>query len=123
MMPAGARATLKRYYTAVWQDGDVAALDELLSAGYVDHNPLPGFGAAAAAAKAMAAHVAEIMPGARLEVHHLIIEGDLAAAHWTMTWNAPDNAGSPGGRMRGHDFFRLREGRISEVWHCEAIQP
>jgi predicted SnoaL-like aldol condensation-catalyzing enzyme len=56
-------------------------------------------------------------------VHHLIIEGDLAAVHWTMTWDAPDSAGAPSGRMRGHDFFRLREGRISEVWHCEAIQP
>jgi hypothetical protein len=24
------------------------------------------------------------------------------------------------GHMRGHDFFRLRGGRICEVWHCEA---
>jgi predicted SnoaL-like aldol condensation-catalyzing enzyme len=142
-MPGSIRAALRRYYTAVWQDGDVGALDELLTSDYVDHNPLPGFGGGRDAAKAMAAQVTAAMPGARLEVHHLIVEGNLAAAHWTMTWRPAAGKGAAGtgteagsrpgteggmsaaagGRLRGHDFFRLRGGRICEVWHCEASQP
>jgi predicted SnoaL-like aldol condensation-catalyzing enzyme len=124
-MSAIARAVLRRYYTDVWQDGDIAALDDLLTTDYVDHDPLPGFGTDRTAAKAMAARVTSAMPGARLDVHHIITEGDLAAAHWTMTWDPPpghEPGSSPGTRprLRGHDFFRLRAGRICEIWHCEA---
>jgi predicted SnoaL-like aldol condensation-catalyzing enzyme len=117
---AAIRAALHRYYTAVWQDGDIAALDELLTSDYVDHDPLPGFGADRAAAKAMAAQVTSAMPGARLRVHHLIVEGELAAAHWSMTW--PRRPDPDDGRLRGHDFFRMRGDRICEVWHCEKAQ-
>jgi predicted SnoaL-like aldol condensation-catalyzing enzyme len=124
-MSAIIRAVLRRYYTDVWQDGDVAALEDLLTSDYVDHDPLPGFGADKTAAKAMAAQVVSAAPGARLDVRHLIVEGDLAAAHWTMTWRPPQAPGRPAGpgtplHMRGHDFFRLRAGRICEIWHCEA---
>jgi predicted SnoaL-like aldol condensation-catalyzing enzyme len=127
-MSAAIRATLHRYYTAVWQDGDIAALDDLLTSDYLDHDPLPGFGADRAAAKTMAAQVTSAMPGARLEIHHLIVEGEFAAAHWSMTWKtqpprAP-GATAPGAtahaHMRGHDFFRIRDNRICEIWHCEA---
>jgi hypothetical protein len=42
---------LRRYYNAVWLDGTIATLDELLADHYVDHDPLPGFGADKAAAR------------------------------------------------------------------------
>lgn len=44
-MPSAHHATLHRYYTAVWQHGNVAALDDLLTADYIDHDPHAGFGA------------------------------------------------------------------------------
>jgi hypothetical protein len=48
----------------------------------------------------MAAQVISAAPGARLDVRHLIVEGDLAAAHWTMTWTPPK---SPAARLaRAH---------------------
>jgi predicted SnoaL-like aldol condensation-catalyzing enzyme len=125
-MSAAIRATLHRYYIAVWQNGDIAALDDLLTRDYVDHDPLPGFGADRTAAKTMAAHFTSAMPGARLEIHHLIVEGDLAAAHWSMTWKSGAQQQASGSaahaHMRGHDFFRVRDNRICEIWHCEAIQ-
>src|SRR5262252_6993087 len=124
-MPAARHATLHRYYTAVWQHGDVAVLDDLLTSDYVDHDPLPGFGGDRAAAKAMAAHITSAMTDVRLQIHHLISDGDLAAAHWTMTWWPVAGPGRPQDaaariRLRGHDFFRLRHDRICEVWHCEV---
>jgi predicted SnoaL-like aldol condensation-catalyzing enzyme len=126
-MPPGHRATLHRYYTDVWQHGNVAALDDLLTTDYIDHDPHAGFGAGRAAAKAMAAHITSAMTGIRLEIHHLIVDGDLAAAHWTMTWQpaaGPHQSQTAATRcqLRGHDFFRLRGNRICEVWHCEALQ-
>ena len=124
-MPPARRDILHRYYTDVWQRGDVTALDDLLTGDYIDHDPLPGFGADRAAAKAMAAHVTSAMTDVQLRIHHLITDGDLAAAHWTMTWRPAAGPEQPGGaatriRLRGHDFFRLRHDRICEVWHCET---
>ena len=94
----------------------------------------------------MAAHVTSAMTDVELQIHHLITDGDLAAAHWTMTWRPSAGAQRPPAgphqpaaarqrppagphqapgaaaqiRLRGHDFFRLRHNRICEVWHCEA---
>lgn len=122
-MSAGRPATLRRYYTTVWQRGNAAALDDLLTSDYIDHDPLPGFGADRAAAKAMAAHVTSAMADIQLELHHLIVDGDLAAAHWTMTWRPADDqfrGTATRIQLRGHDFFRLRGNRICEVWHCES---
>jgi predicted SnoaL-like aldol condensation-catalyzing enzyme len=132
-MPPARHASLHRYYTDVWQRGNVAALDDLLTSDYIDHDPLPGFGADRAAAKAMAAHVTSEMTDVQLQIHHLISDGDLAAAHWTMTWRPVAGPQQPAAgaeqsqgaatriRLRGHDFFRLRHDRICEVWHCEAL--
>jgi hypothetical protein len=126
-MPSASHAILRRYYTEVWQHGNIAALDDLLTSDYTDHDPLPGFGAGPAAAKAMAAHVTSVMTDVRLDIHHLIADSDLAAAHWTMTWKPTADPRQPAGpvtrlHMRGHDFFRLRGNRICEVWHCETLQ-
>ena len=79
----------------MWQRGNVAALDDLLASDYIDHDPLPGFGADRAAARAMAAHVTSAMTDVELQIHHLITDGDLAAAHWTMTWRPSAGAQRP----------------------------
>src|SRR5690242_5570294 len=115
-MPPAGHATLHRYYTEVWQRGNVAALDDLLASDYIDHDPLPGFGADRAAARAMAALVTSAMTDVELQIHHLITDGDLAAAHWAMTWRPSAGAQRPPAgprqapgaaaqiRLRGHDF-------------------
>jgi predicted SnoaL-like aldol condensation-catalyzing enzyme len=106
------RSLLARYYQDGWQAGDSSAIADLLAEDYRDHDPLPGFGADKAAAAQMVEHVRATMPGRHLVVHHTIAEGGLAAAHWTMSWGA-------GEVLRGHDFFRLLNDQISEMWHCE----
>ena len=65
------------------------------------------------------------MKDGRLEIHDVIVEGDRAAgaldAHVTQVGDFLGRL-PPDGRqlhLRGHDFFRLRDGRIAEIRHCE----
>ena len=121
------RDLLSRYYHEVWGAGNVDALEELLTDDYIDHDPSPGFGPDKQAAKKLTAAVTSGMKDGRLTIRAVIVEGDRAAAHWTHTWTQiGDFLGRfpADGRqlhLRGHDFFRLRNGRIAEIWHCEDL--
>ena len=104
------RAVVRRYYREVWETGRVEALDELLAAEYRDHDPLPGFGGDRRDAAAMVEAALSSLPARHLDVQHVVVEGDLAAAHWSLSWRSAEGVA---GRMRGHDFFRVQDGRIT----------
>jgi steroid delta-isomerase-like uncharacterized protein len=118
---------VRRWYEDVWAKGDPGPLDELLADDYVDHNPMPGFGAD----KASAADVLKAIMGnatdAKMDVGHMIAEGDFVAAHWRMEWtqhgNFMDMVPADGKRLsiEGHDFVRVSDGRIAEAWHVEDV--
>jgi predicted SnoaL-like aldol condensation-catalyzing enzyme len=120
-------ALVRRYYEEVWEAGHVEALDDMLADGYVDHDPVPGFGHDKPAAKQAAAAVTSGMKSGKLEVIGLIVQGDEAAAHWTHDWTqaGPFMGGIPADgkelHLNGHDFFRVSDGRITDIWHCENI--
>jgi len=124
-MTAGVKELLGRYYSEVWERGNADACDELLADDYVDHDPAPGFGTDRAAAKQLVAAVTGGMKDVAMDVEHVIIEGDMAAAHWRMQWTqVGDFMGmvpADGRRiaLHGHDFYRVRGGRIVDIWHCE----
>jgi steroid delta-isomerase-like uncharacterized protein len=118
------RDLLHRYYSEVWVRGNVAALDDLLDDDYVDHDPTPGFGTDKASAKGLVAAITGGMQNAALDSLDMIVEGDHAAAHWTMHWTQQGAfMGLPADgkeiHLRGHDFYRLRAGKIADIWHCE----
>jgi steroid delta-isomerase-like uncharacterized protein len=116
-----------RYYNEVWKKGDPAPLGELLADDYVDHNPMPGLGGD----KASAAQVVTMIMGDAtdvvMDVRHVICDGDLAAAHWKMDWTQKGAfmGGIPADGKRlsieGHDFYRLANGKIAEIWHVEDV--
>ena len=73
------------------------------------------------------AAITSSMVDARLEVQDMIVEGDRAAAHWTMSWTQRGDflGGLPADgcsiNLRGHDFYRFDGDRIAELWHCEDL--
>ena len=118
---------VRRWYEDVWAKGDPGPLDALLADDYVDHNPMPGLGDDKAAA---AETVKMIMSDARdvdMRIGHMIAEGDFVAAHWKMDWTQQGAFMGmvPADGMRlsieGHDFVRLAENQIAEVWHVEDM--
>jgi len=121
-----AKATLTAYYDA-WKSGDADALDALLADDFVDHDPVPGFTADKQGAKQFLAVTMGATKDAEMRVSPIVVDGDNAAAHWTMDWTqVGDFMGqvpADGKRLslRGHDFYRLKDGRIAEVWHVEDI--
>lgn len=114
-----------RYYDQVWRSGNADACEDLLDDGYVDHNPAPGYAADKAGARQLVADITGSMKDVDMDVLHIIVDGDLAAAHWTMSWTqVGDFMGAlpaDGKRinLHGHDFYRVRDGRIADIWHCE----
>ena len=124
-MTQATRDLISRYYSEVWEKGNTDACDELLADDYIDRNPPPGMGSDKASAKVLAAMVTGSMKDTAMDVIHVVVEGDLAAAHWTMQWTqVGDFMGmipADGKRidLHGHDFYRVKDGRIAEIWHCE----
>ncbi len=63
----------------------------------------------------------------RLDVGHVIGEGDLVASHWRMEWTQLGSfmgmVPADGKRLslEGHDFFRFVDGRIADIWHVEDV--
>lgn len=118
--------TLTKLYEA-WATNDPDALDALLTDDYVDHDPMTGFAGDKAAAKQALAAIMGTAKDVDMKVGGIVVDGDNAAAFWTMEWTqVGDFMGqvpADGKRLslRGHDFYRVKDGLIAEVWHVEDV--
>ena|SRR5437867_8607461 len=121
-----AKQTLTKLYAA-WANNDPDALDSLLVDDYVDHDPMPGFPADKAGAKQTLTAIMDATKDAEMTIGGIVADGDAAAGNWTMEWTQVGDfmgqipADGKRLRMRGHDFFRLRDGLIAETWHVEDV--
>ncbi|WP_410571676.1 ester cyclase [Amycolatopsis sp. cmx-4-61] len=104
---------VRRYLTA-FNDGDLAAFDELIDPAYVNHSPsLPGLPPGPAGLKPIVEDLRRQAPGLRFEEVHLLEDGDLVAAHLLVHGFGPEPA-------RQMQIERLRNGRIVEHWRVTA---
>lgn len=123
---ADARKTLNEFYAA-WGKGDADALDQLLVDEYVDHDPTPGFSPDKEGAKRFLSAMMNASKDVDMKVLDVIVDGDQAAAHWVMEWTQVGDfmgmlpADGKRLRLRGHDFYRMKDGLIAEIWHCEDL--
>jgi predicted SnoaL-like aldol condensation-catalyzing enzyme len=107
--PARNKSAFRRYLDA-FNHGDVGALDALVTAGYVNHDPLhpaPVPGPAGLRPIVRELHG----QGLRFEEVALIAEGDLVAAHLLVHGAGP----AP---VRQIQVERFAEGRIAEHWRA-----
>lgn len=119
-----ARALVRRYYREVWGVGDADRCDHFFSPDFTDHDPAGVRGDRQSAIRSIRLMMAS-MRDREMEVVHLIAEGDLVAAHWVLRWTQVGRLlgqrVADGRRiiLRGHDLYRVRDGCIVDVWHCE----
>lgn len=105
-------------------DRQCRRLDGLLTDDFVDHDPLPGFSVDKEGAKQVLAAFSGEMKDLDMSVSRIIVDGDNAAAFWTAEWTQVGDfmgqipADGRRLRMRGHDYFGLRDGLIAELWHA-----
>lgn len=115
------RQAIERFFGEVMGAGELSVLDELAVAGYVDHVALPGQGPGREGLKRRVARIrAAFQP--RQQLHSILVDGDLVAAHWTLTGvHSAEFAGLPPTgrpvRFDGVDMYRMRAGRMAEHWN------
>lgn len=100
---------------------DAAAVGDLVTRDYVEHDPLPGQGAGR---EGVIDRFSMIVVGLspRFTVEDVIAEGDKVVVRWT---NAGTHTGEfagmpPTGRpftIGGIDIYRVRDGLLCEHWH------
>jgi predicted ester cyclase len=110
------KALVKEYFTAI-EEGDLTALDDVVSTDYQDHAPgrQPGREALKAAAQTLRA----AFPDMTSTVTHMLAEGDLIAVCVTGTQHGPlGELPATGNRVdfTALELFRVEDELIAEHW-------
>lgn len=117
------KALVRRFYDEVWNKGNFDVADDIFAEDYVRHDLRPGAGLPGPAGqKKIAADFRAAFPDVRNALDFIVAEGDLVVARWitTGTHTGPWGAVAPTGksaRFAGVNIFRIRAGRVVELWN------
>ena len=104
-----------------FREGDQATIDELCHPGLVDHNPAPGEEPTLAGFKQKVAGFKASFPDLKEDLHDIIASGDTVATRWVVTGSLQrEIMGIPASgqaiRVEGMNFYRLENGRVTDIW-------
>ncbi|MGI9008450.1 MAG: ester cyclase [Streptosporangiaceae bacterium] len=110
-----------RRFEHAFRAADQATIDELADPGLVDHNPAPDHEQTLAAFKHKVAGFKAIFPDLEEDLQDIIASGDTAATRWVLTGSLQqDFMGIPASgqpiRVEGMNFYRLKDGRVTDIW-------
>lgn len=116
-------------WTAVWDHGDVDALDDLLTPDYARRSATSGQVIAADELQREVREIRSAFPDLRTTIDALVIDGDSGAIFWHTegTFSAPLHGVPPTGRRvvtKGSNALTLRDGRIAEevvTWDASGL--
>jgi len=113
-------AAQERFGAAV-NSGDLDALDDLVAADAVDHDPAPDQEPGPSGYKAMFGELRTAFPDLHIEVDHLTATDDDVAIAYTVTGHhrGPLMGHGPTGksvRIRGVQVGRFADGKLVERW-------
>ena len=100
---------------------DQAMIDELADPGLADHNPAPGHEPTLAGFKQKVAGFKASFPDLEEDLQDIIASGDTVATRWVLTGSQQrEFMGIPAaGRtitVEGMNFYRLKDGRVTDIW-------
>jgi len=120
------KALMRRYYDEVWQKGNLAVAEELVSASFVDHMPMPEQVPGRKGHNDAVQAIRGGFPDLKLSVEEILSDGDKAVGRWIMTathsgmlMGIPATGKSI--EMQGIDVVRIESGQIVEMWHIEDV--
>jgi steroid delta-isomerase-like uncharacterized protein len=110
-----------RRFEYAFRAGDQSTVDELCDPGLVDHNPAPGQEPTLAGFKQKVAGFKAIFPDIEEDLQDIIASGDTVATRWVVTGSQQQEfMGIPATgqtiRVEGMNFYRLKDGRVSDIW-------
>lgn len=113
---------IQKFMTEVLENGNLDYADEVIADDGVEHDPLPGLGTDKAGGLATLKALVEAFPDMKVEVHHVIADGDKVAVNSTVrATHSGDFMGIPATgksvEMGGIDIVRVNdEGKFVEHW-------
>jgi steroid delta-isomerase-like uncharacterized protein len=116
-----AQEVIRRFYEDVLVGGDLGALDEIATADYQEHDPLPGQGEGLKGLKERVTMLKEGL-AVRFTIEDVIQADDKLVVRWT---NSGTHVGEFLGipptnksfSVAGIDIYRLEDGKLAEHWH------
>jgi steroid delta-isomerase-like uncharacterized protein len=79
------KALCRKYIEEVWNNRNLAAIDEYFAANYIDHDPSsPDFGKGPESVRKRVSHYLTAFPDLRFTIDDLIAEGDRCVIRWTV---------------------------------------
>jgi steroid delta-isomerase-like uncharacterized protein len=101
--------------------GDQATIDELCDPGFVDHNPSPDHEPTLAGFKQKIAYMCSCFPDLVEDLQAIVVSGDTVATRWLLTGSLKQEfMGLPASgqsiRVEGMNFYRLEDGRVTDIW-------
>ena len=115
------KAIARRYQEEVWGKGDLALIDELVAADFVDHSLPVGMDPKFTGAKRAVKGAIDAFPDGQWTVEDLVAEGDKVVIRWRMqaTHEHEFRGIAPGGKpvtVTGITILRIAGGKIVERW-------
>jgi steroid delta-isomerase-like uncharacterized protein len=110
-----------RRFEPAFRVADQATIDELCDPDLVDHNPAPGQEPTLAVFKQKVAEYLAIFPDLSEELLDIVATGDTVATRWVLTGSQQQDfmgITASGQRIKvgGMNFYRLRDGRVTDIW-------
>jgi len=110
-------------FEEVWNNKNTAAIDELMAADYVHHDPQsPKFSDGREGYKQLVAHYLNAFPDSHFTIDDEVQEGDTAVTRWTVTGTHKGDlptlpASGKTFSVTGITVARLKEGKFVESWN------
>jgi steroid delta-isomerase-like uncharacterized protein len=108
-------------FEQAFRAGDQPTIDELCDPGLVDHNPAPDHEPTLAGFKQKVAGFKAIFPDLEEDLQEIIAGGDTVATRWVVTGSHQQEfmgirATGQTIRVEGMNFYRLKNGRVTDIW-------
>ena len=105
-------------FELAFRAGEQATIDELCDPGLIDHNPAPDHGPASSRRSRASRRVS---PTSGEDLQDIIASGDTVATRWVVTGSLQQELmGIPASgqtiRLEGMNFYRLKDGRVTDIW-------
>jgi steroid delta-isomerase-like uncharacterized protein len=119
--PASDNVEIINRFEHAFRAGDQATIDELCDPSVVDHHPAPGGEPTLAGFKQKVAGFKAIFPDLEEDLQDIIASGETVATRWVLTGSQQQEfMGIPATgqtiRVEGMNFYRLKEGRVTDIW-------
>jgi len=110
-----------RRFEHSFRAADQTTIDELCDPGLVDHNPAPDQEPTLAGFKQKVAGFKAIFPDIGEDLQDIIACGDTVATRWVVTGSLQQEfmgiaASGQAIRVEGMNFYRLKDGRVTDIW-------